>query len=109
MATIDTSAPALMALIERIQVEHGTTVVANFALDMQLNRAEATIKMFHENTANLNREKAEMQAIINQLRADNEELKLKADPTRKERRKAISNVAERRAERVNGTDQNQPD
>lgn len=98
MAVIDVSREALMVLIERIQTEHGITVVSNFALDLQLNRAEALIKALQENSANLNREKAEMQEVINQIRSDNEALKCQLDASRAERRKGVV----RREEKTDG-------
>lgn len=41
MAVIDNSRDALLVILERVTREHGSTVVANFALDEQLNRTEA--------------------------------------------------------------------
>lgn len=43
MAVLDTSREALLLILERTQREHGATVVANFAIDEQLNRTEKAL------------------------------------------------------------------
>lgn len=100
MAAIDTSREALLLLISRMEHEHGQTVIANFALDEQLNRAEQTIINLHAQIQTAVNEAQAVRANLNQANADNEELRCQLDPNRGDRYKRKKKV-------TNGADANQ--
>jgi hypothetical protein len=85
MAQIDVSQQALLALLDRVQREHGSTVVANFALDEQLNRTEAALaEMTRLRDAALEDAKA-LRENLKRAHDDNETLRCQLDPSRGDR------------------------
>jgi hypothetical protein len=85
MAQLDTTREALLALISRLEREHGQTVIANFALDEQLNRTEAVlVQLIAERDAS--REDAQgVRQQLKQAQDDNESLRCQIDPSRGDR------------------------
>lgn len=92
MATIDISHSALLALVERLQREHGITVVANFALDEQLNRADATIQQLLSLLKDAREDAAAVRAKLQEAYDMVDMLKNRVDPTRAKRVRRVKKV-----------------
>lgn len=92
------------ALIKRCQDEHGATVIANFALDMLLDSANAEIARLLA----AGKAKDELNAgLMNRVRFAEElleELKRANDPHRAEVMGAADKVRKLQVDRINGSD-----
>jgi len=102
MAQIDTRHEALLRLVQRLQKEYGETSIANFALDEQLNQAEAHIQHLHALDEEKNSTITALFARIKQADEDNESLRKQLDPKRGDRF-----AGPRKKAAVRGADQDQ--
>ena len=85
MAQIDLNPPALIRLVQRLQREYGETSCSNFALDEQLNEALGVITQLRAVIADTDKNIAAFAERVQQMQADNEELREQLDPKRKGR------------------------
>lgn len=85
MAQLDTSREALLRLIERLKYEMGESAISNFALDVELNAAQAHIGRQNQHIQELTAENAAIRERMAATQRDNETLREQLDEKRKGR------------------------